>query len=363
MGTGGRSSDAGVTVAVFGASGFLGRYVCSNLGRNGARAYLGNRGDEFEMRWLKPMFDLGRSKFVFYCSRDIPSMKEVIGDADVVISLVGKDYETKHLTESDKFPYLKYETNFSFQEANVDIPRTIAELCTEMQIDNLIHVSSLAADPNSGSEWARTKYEGEQAVKAAYPWATIIRPAQIFGYEDRFLNWFAQIAGTLPFVPLIDGGEALTQPVYMNNVADVISKVVDSPELYEGKTIDCFGPEDYSYKELAEFVYDITMQTPNVVPLPKDAVKAMAQLTKFQPNPMLTPDMVELMSEDYIPKMTKEEYAAQDDILTMDNLEVKGDTIEKKAFDYLHRYRKGGHFALEGGYHGNYTVNRKVYKD
>jgi len=31
-GPGGRGSDAGLKVAVFGASGFLGRYVCSHLG-------------------------------------------------------------------------------------------------------------------------------------------------------------------------------------------------------------------------------------------------------------------------------------------------------------------------------------------
>jgi hypothetical protein len=31
-GRGGRSSDAGVKVCVFGATGFLGRYVCSGLG-------------------------------------------------------------------------------------------------------------------------------------------------------------------------------------------------------------------------------------------------------------------------------------------------------------------------------------------
>ncbi len=31
-GPGGRNSNAGVTVAVFGASGFLGRYVCANNG-------------------------------------------------------------------------------------------------------------------------------------------------------------------------------------------------------------------------------------------------------------------------------------------------------------------------------------------
>jgi len=32
IGTGGRNSNAGVKVAVFGASSFLGRYVCGNLG-------------------------------------------------------------------------------------------------------------------------------------------------------------------------------------------------------------------------------------------------------------------------------------------------------------------------------------------
>ena len=32
-GPGGRASDAGLKVAIFGASGFLGRYVCSHLGR------------------------------------------------------------------------------------------------------------------------------------------------------------------------------------------------------------------------------------------------------------------------------------------------------------------------------------------
>ena len=32
-GRGGRASDAGIKVAVFGATGFLGRYVCSGLGK------------------------------------------------------------------------------------------------------------------------------------------------------------------------------------------------------------------------------------------------------------------------------------------------------------------------------------------
>jgi hypothetical protein len=33
VGPGGRGSDAGLKVAIFGASGLLGRYVCAHLGR------------------------------------------------------------------------------------------------------------------------------------------------------------------------------------------------------------------------------------------------------------------------------------------------------------------------------------------
>jgi len=286
-------------------------------------------------------------------------MKEVIADADIVINMVGKYYETKALSNKEGFPYLEYKTNFSFEECNVDICRTVAELCTEMQVDNLIHVSSAAASPDSGSEWARTKFLGEQAVKEAFPWATIIRPTQLFGPEDRFLNWFANAANMYPAVPLVDGGNALTQPVYTTDVADTIMRVVDDPEEYEGKTIDCFGPADYTYKELSEFVFDITNQDPTVAEVPKSVMLASAKLMQYQPLPMVTPDLVELWSEDYLPPVgTQEDYDAQtgkDKILTMKDLGVAQTPIEKIAFNYLHRFRKGGHFALAGGYHGNHT--------
>jgi len=355
VGAGGRSSDAGVTVAIFGAGGFLGRYICSNLGTNGVKTYVGNRGDEFEMRYLKPCYDLGRLKFQFYSPRDRESMREVIADADIVINLIGKYYETRSLSNTDKFPYLQYKTNFSFQEANVDIPRAIAELCTEMQVDNLIHMSCMSARPDSNSAYARSKYQGELAVKEAYPWATIVRPTQLFGPEDRLLNFFAVAPRTFPFVPLIDGGKALTQPVYCCDVADVVTKIVDQPDLYEGKTVHVFGPEDYTYKELAAFVYDITGQDPRLWELPKVTVRHFATLTQFQPiNPWLTPDLVELWSEDCIAPMTQHEYANQTDIIPLTDMGLKQTPMEKVAFSYLHRFRTGGHFMLSSGYHGEY---------
>jgi len=354
-GRGGRASDAGVKVCLFGATGFLGRYVSSHLGSNGTLTYIGSREDEFAYRHLRPHHELGRAKFSFYSSRDKQSMADLIADADVVINMVGKYYDTKALEDTGKFPFLKYKVSTSVAEANVGVPKTIAELCTELQVDNLIHVSSAAASPDSSSEWARTKYEGEQEVLKAYPWATIVRPTQLFGHEDRLLNWFANMADRLPVIPLVDGGHALTQPVWVDDVARTINRIVDDPEKFEGRRVDCFGPQDYSYAELARFVYDITGQDPTLSDVPGEVVKYGANVMQYEGSPMLTPDMVDLLSEDYLPAMTAEGYAAQttnnDKVFTMENLGVEATPIEKMAFKYLHRFRKGGHFILAQGYH------------
>jgi len=354
-GRGGRASDAGVKVALFGATGFLGRYVSSGLGSNGTLTYIGTRGDEFAYRHLRPHHELGRAKFSYYSSRDKQSMADIIADADIVINLIGKYYDTKALENTDSFPFLNYKVSTSVWEANVEVPKMIAELCTEMQVDNLIHVSSAAAgNVDSASEWARSKAEGEKEVLKAYPWATIVRPTQMFGHEDKLLNLFAKMAERFPVIPLVDGGHALTQPVYVDDVARTINRIVDDPEMFEGRRVDCFGPQDYSYAELAKFVYDITEQEPTLSDVPAEVVKYGANVLQYEGNPMLTPDMVDLWTEDYLPEMTAEKYEAQKQlgkVFTMKDLGVEATPIEKMAFKYLYRFRKGGHFILAEGYH------------
>eukprot|EP00573_Skeletonema_grethae_P002481 CAMPEP_0201685452 /NCGR_PEP_ID=MMETSP0578-20130828/195_1 /ASSEMBLY_ACC=CAM_ASM_000663 /TAXON_ID=267565 /ORGANISM="Skeletonema grethea, Strain CCMP 1804" /LENGTH=393 /DNA_ID=CAMNT_0048169337 /DNA_START=55 /DNA_END=1236 /DNA_ORIENTATION=+ len=353
-GRGGRASDAGVKVALFGATGFLGRYVSSGLGSNGTLTYIGTRGDEFAYRHLRPHYELGRAKFSYYSSRDKQSMADIIADADIVINLIGKYYDTKALENTDKFPFLKYGISTSVWEANVEVPKMIAELCTEMQVDNLIHVSSAAANGESASEWARSKAEGEKEVLSAYPWATIVRPTQMFGHEDKLLNMYAKMAERFPVIPLVDGGHALTQPVYVDDVARTINRIVDDPEKFEGRRVDCFGPQDLSYAELAKFVYDITEQEPTLSDVPAEVVKYGANVLQYEGNPLLTPDMVDLMTEDYLPEMTAEKYAEQKQlgkVFTMKDLGVDATPIEKIAFKYLYRFRKGGHFIHAEGYH------------
>ena len=308
-----------------------------------------------EMRHLKLSFDLGRTRFVFYSPRDEDSVREVIADADVVVNMVGKYYETGQPVQTSQFPYISYKTNYSFKDANVEWPRTLAKICLDMQVDHLVHVSSASASPTAKSTWSRTKYEGEQVIKRIYPWATIIRPTQIFGRQDRLLNWFAKIAQFYRIVPVLNEGKTLTQPVWAGDVAKTILRVVDNASAYEGRQIDCFGPKDYTYMELAKFVGDITERKHPIVPIPYEIFKPLAKVLQYQREPSITPDLVDVWSEDFLPTLKAEEYALQEDaaakILTMKDMGIEAKSIEKIMFEWLQSYRFGGHFHRVQGYH------------
>lgn len=327
------------------------------VGANGFMTYLANRGDDLEMRDLKTQFDLGRTRFVFYSPRDRESIKEVISDADVVVNMIGKYYESGQPVQSSSFPFIQYKTNFSFEDTNIVIPQTLAEVCKEMQVDHLIHVSSASAKPDAKSRWSRTKYEGEVAVKEAFPWATIVRPTQIFGKDDFFLTRFARNQQFMFCQPLVHDGDrqALSQPVYVNDVAKTILALVDAAESFAGRRVDCFGPDDFTYPELAAFVNDITCQNKPVLTIPADIMRVLSQATQYTRSPLITPDLVEQWLEDFTPAMSAEEYKNQsntkDKILTMSDFGVSATPLEKVAFSFLHHFRAGGHFFREKGYH------------
>jgi len=57
-GTGGRSSVSGITATVFGATGFLGRYIVNQLGKMGSRVIIPYRCQDNEMAHLQVTLSL-----------------------------------------------------------------------------------------------------------------------------------------------------------------------------------------------------------------------------------------------------------------------------------------------------------------
>ncbi|CAM9846591.1 unnamed protein product [Discosporangium mesarthrocarpum] len=347
-GTGGRSSVNDITVAIFGATGFLGRYVTNSLGRTGTRCFIPNRGDEMDHRHIKTQFDLGQVYFPYYSSTDEHSIRAAIGDADVVVNMIGKYNETKHLVYTRREDGALSRVNCSYQQANVDIAERLARIAKEQGASRFIQVSALAADPGSESAWARTKAEGEVAVRTVFPEATIVRPAKMFGHEDRFLTWTAIMAAKLGRVPLVNNGDSLLQPVDVRDVSKVMMTLIDDPENvdYRGKTVEIAGHLEYSWSEVVDFVLDATQRVDStrVHRLSNWEAELVGTILEQFPNPYWTKDEAIQMRSDVL-------VSPDTDALTIADFGIEPAKMEEATLALLRSYRRVSHFGVVKGYH------------
>lgn len=230
---GGRHSLGGHTITVFGATGFLGRYIVNRLARAGNTVVIPYR-EEMAKRHLKVTGDLGRIVMIEYDLRNTASIEESVRHSDIVFNLVGRNYPTK---------------NFSLHDVHVEGTQRIADAVAKYDVDRFIHLSSHSAHPESPSEFYRTKYEGEQVARSIFPETTIVRPAPVFGFEDRLLHRLAKVSNVLTannmtesFYPVhsIDIGKALEQIAMDDSTA--------------GETFELFGPKKYTMAEVSELV-------------------------------------------------------------------------------------------------------------
>ena len=104
-----------------------------------------------------------------FSPRDQDSVRESLKNSDIVINLIGKHYETKHVVPTRRSDGKLSRVNFNFEEVHETIPRTLAKLSREAGVKSFIHVSALSADLESLSIWSQTKAKGEIAVKQEFP--------------------------------------------------------------------------------------------------------------------------------------------------------------------------------------------------
>ncbi|PKA55678.1 NADH dehydrogenase [ubiquinone] 1 alpha subcomplex subunit 9, mitochondrial [Apostasia shenzhenica] len=296
-GTGGRSSVSGIVAAVFGATGFLGRYLVQQLAKMGSQILVPFRGSEDSHRHLKLMGDLGQIVPMKYNPRDEKSIKAVMAKANIVLNLIGREYETR---------------NYSFEDVNHAIAEHLAVIAREHGgIIRFIQVSCLGASASSPSRMLRTKAAGEESVLQAFPEATIMRPATMIGTEDRILNRWAQFAKNWSFLPLIGDGSTKIQPVYVVDVAAAIIASLKDDGTSMGKVYELGGPEVFTMHELAELMYDVIREWPRYVKVPFPVARAIASPREFLlnkvPFPLPTPNIFNL---DQINALTAEDFGS-----------------------------------------------------
>lgn len=299
-------------VTVFGASGFVGRYVCEALLKQGVRVRVAEH-DPRKAWFLQPLGGVGMvTSMAADFSRPESAVYAVKG-ADAVINLVG-------VFKGD------------LDSIHVETPRAIAEAAKE-ESAALVHISAIGADPQSQSGYGRTKGEGEEAVRGAYAKATIIRPSTVFGAEDRFTNRFAEMA-KLPFLPVVAPGTRM-QPLFVRDLGVAIATAALNPSAHAGKTYELAGDEVMTMRALLAEIARLAYQSPTMVDLPDFAASGMAALG-FIPGWPITRDQWIMLQNDNVASGKLPGFKA---------FGINPTPLDAVAGEWLSRFREGGRFA------------------
>lgn len=310
-------------VTVFGGSGFVGGQVVRALAKAGYRVRVAVRQPNLAYR-MRMLGDVGQIEVVQANVRVPASVARALDGAEACVNLVGVLWESGRQ---------------KFQSVHAMGTRHVAEQAAKAGVKRLVHVSAIGADVNAKAKYARSKGEGEAAVRAAFPTATIVRPSIVFGQEDGFFNRFAQMAALAPVLPLV-GGETRFQPVFVGDVAAVIANAVSSPAAV-GVTYELGGPTVYTMREILELILTETGRARPLLPVPWPLAGLLGSLGDLQASilplaPPLTSDQVEMLKSDNV---------ADHGLPGLAEAGVTATAVEAVVPTYLYRYRKGGQYA------------------
>jgi uncharacterized protein YbjT (DUF2867 family) len=268
-------------ITVFGGTGFIGRNLVALLLRSGATVRLAVRHPG---RVQRTTASAQAVEIIQADVLDDIGVAAAIAGTDAVVNLVG------FLTET---------ATQSYRAIHVEAARRVALAAQRHGVTRLIHMSALGASPTSPAVSDRTKAEGEQAVRAVFPQATIVRPSLVFGEDDHFFCRFTAMIRSSPVLPLIGGGMTRFQPAFIGDMTAGLLELLKRPET-AGKTYEFGGTQVYTFRALLELLLIALNRQRVLIPIPFALAEMQAALLEWLPNPPLTRDQIRLLKTDKV---------------------------------------------------------------
>ena len=302
-------------VTIVGGSGFVGRHTVRRFVDAGYRVRVLVR-DTVKADFLKTSATVGSIAIEHVDMTKPKTLEGKLAGSDIVVNLVSIAYESGRQ---------------KFNAINVDGAKAVAEEARKAGARAFVQISALGADRMPDTQYGSTKLAGENAVKAAFPNATILRPSLIVGPEDGFFQRFARMSLALPVLPLIAGGKTLFQPVLVTDVAEAIFIAAVVPE-YAGKTYAIAGTETFSMRQMLERMAQITNRRPCLISIPSCAASIKGFFCELLPlKPMITRDQVKMLRHDNV---------ITDGELTMRDMGITPSSVNDALPNLLSRFIK-----------------------
>lgn len=143
-----------------------------------------------------------------------------------------------------------------FQRNNVIATQNLLAAAKKAKIKKIILFSSAAVTSIRRDPYSETKARQEEIIKAGKIPHHIIRPSMIYGPGDtKNIGWLIETISRLPVIPLPGGGKFGRQPIYVDDICQIVIKLLDKK--YKKQVYEIHGKE---YVTMAQMVKVITRE-------------------------------------------------------------------------------------------------------
>ena len=308
------------SILIFGSSGQIGKSLIRKFTKNNYRVIAVTRSIHRKGYQIKTQSNYGYLELEEISSFTSENISKLMKRCSICINLIGILYEKK---------------KNHFNLIHTDLPSLLSKCANENSIDQFIHVSALGIEQALDSNYALSKLEGEKKVRENFSKSVILKPSIVYSVDDNFTTSFMKLLGILPVMPLYYEGKTKFTPIHVSDLTNIIFQIVNRKII--GETIECIGPEVFSFKEILLKILKSINKKRLLIPLPLSIAKINAKLFQLMPKPLLTIDQLKLLKYDNI---ISKKYKT--------NFDIKMEAIKKFEDEinlYSFNWSSGGQFS------------------
>jgi nucleoside-diphosphate-sugar epimerase len=134
-------------------------------------------------------------------------------------------------------------------QVNVEGTRNIIKIAKHIKVKKIIFTSSVNTYLINKGAYAKTKILAENELKNSKIPTIIFKPALIFGPNDAAIAKMLKFIVKLPVVPVIGDGKKLEQPIYIEEIIELMSLCINR-EVSGHETYNAAGKDMVSFNNL-----------------------------------------------------------------------------------------------------------------
>jgi NADH dehydrogenase len=270
-------------ILITGATGYIGRHLVSRLVAQDERPRCLAR----DVKRAATILPAGNVELAQGDTVDSASLQEAVRGIDTIVhaAFITADH--------------KESKGNHYEDTNVRGTENLIKAASAAGVKRIIEISGLGTKEDKPGSYMQGRYLAEKMLKESGLDWTIIQPSVLFGKDAPFIKGLADLIRTSPVVPLIGGGKTMFQPIHIEDVVTVITRVLEDPARTSGKTYTIGGPAYYSFSQVIDMLLHTMHKSRIKAPAPTAFIGVgAAMMEAVLPKPPLTKAAMALFSFD-----------------------------------------------------------------